>query len=295
MIVTTRLDVPQPFHADALLDFLAAHVVPGVESVTGTVHARSLDLPGGPGVLELDIGPQQVAMTLDVARAEDEVPALAAVRHLLDLDVDPRAVDAHLGADHVLGPLVEASPGVRVPGSVDGYETAVRTVVGQQVSVAGAQTVIGRIVAEHGAPVHGDLARRHGLTHLFPRAQVLAAADPSVFSMPTSRALTVVTLARAVADGAVDLTGATEPEETRRALLALRGIGPWTADYAAMRALKDPDVLLESDLVLRRELERRGVDRTVTTRWSPWRSYAGMHLWRSAAPVLTLRDEPLDT
>lgn len=288
------LAVRRPFHADALLGFLAAHVVTGLEAVTDRTYARILRLPHGPGVVAATLGTDHVGVDLELADGTDRGVALDAVRHLLDLDVDPVAVDTALAADPALAPLVHVAPGIRVPGSTDGYEVAVRTVVGQQVSVAGAQTVTARIVEAHGEPVESDLARHHGLTHAFPDPDVLAEADPVSFSMPRSRGETIGRVAHAVATGELDLRGGADPSAAAAALTSLRGIGPWTADYVRMRALGDPDVLLTTDLVLRRELESRGITPRAAERWSPWRSYAGMHLWRAAAPFLSGDGERID-
>ncbi|MGJ9411242.1 DNA-3-methyladenine glycosylase family protein [Aeromicrobium sp. CF4.19] len=283
----TALRARPPFHAEALLDFLAAHVVDGLETVEGTTYARVLDLPGGPGVVAASLHPGGADCRLELTDPDDESVAVAQVRHLLDLEADPEEIDTALAADPVLEPLVRESPGLRVPGSTDGHETAVRTVVGQQVSVAGAQTVTARIVRAHGEPVVLDLAREHGLDRTFPTPEALAAADPTTYAMPRARAETIRRLSAAVASGAVDLSPGADRVATRAALVELRGIGPWTADYVLMRALADPDVLLATDLVLRRELTARDRTPTDTAHWRPWRSYAGMHLWRAGAPALT--------
>lgn len=292
-VLSLRLPVRQPFHADALGDFLADHAVPGMESGTGHAHQRVLSLPHGPAAVAVVLCDDHVDVRLQLSDGRDEPVAVERVRRLLDLDVDPAAVDTALGADPLLAPLVAASPGMRVPGSVDPYETAVRTVVGQQVSVAGARTVLGRLVAEHGPPVDLPLAREHGLDRAFPPPTALAGLDPESLPMPRSRGRTVARLARAVDTGEVRLDHDVDPDDATAGLLALPGIGPWTAGYVRMRGLGDPDVLLDTDLVLRRILERHGVDVERARSWSPWRSYAGMHLWRShthPAPDATGRD-----
>ena len=278
-----HLPVQQPFHATALARFLADHAVPGLERGDDRSFERVLTLPHGHGVVALELHVDHVAGRLQVADARDVEPAVDRVRHLLDLDTDPEAVDGHLasagrgGSD--LADLVAARPGLRVPGTTDVLETAVRTVVGQQVSVSGARTVIGQLLAAAGAPVDLPLARELGLRHAFPTAEALAALDPETLPMPRARGRTVVGLAHAVASGALDLAPGRDPDDVARALVALPGIGPWTAGYVRMRGLGDPDVLLETDLVLRRILQARGVTPADTRRWSPWRSYAGMHLW----------------
>ena len=281
--VTVRLAVRQPFHAAALLDFLAAHVLPGVEAIDGTTYVRVLRLPHGLGVMALTLHDDHVTCELELADLRDTAVAIGRARRMLDLDADPVAIDTVLGADDVLRELVAAAPGLRVPSHVDGFEVAVRTIVGQQVSVAGANTVLGRHVPTKGTPVDFALASAHGLTHAFPAPEAFAEADPTDMGMPHARARTIVDLAQAVADGKLGLEAGGDRDAVREQLLAMRGIGPWTADYVVMRALAHPDVLLTTDLVLRRELDRRGITPDDTERWRPWRSYAGMHLWRATS------------
>ncbi|WP_210648686.1 AlkA N-terminal domain-containing protein [Nocardioides sp. SYSU D00065] len=285
--VTMRLPVRTPFAGRRLLDFLAFHLVPGVEVAGPGWYARTLDLPHGPGTVRLqlaDLPPSEatghVIAEFRLHDLRDTAAASERVRRLLDADCDPRAVDEHLGADAVLGDLVRATPGLRVPGQVDGDETAIRTVIGQQVSVSGARTVAGRIVAEHGRTLDSHVP---GLTHLFPDAGTLAALDPATLPMPRSRGRALVGLAAALAAGDVVLDRGPDRDDVRHALLALPGIGPWTADYVAMRALGHPDVFLPTDLAVRRVLTDLGGSPD-TERWRPWRSYALMHLWNTLMP-----------
>ncbi|GAA2076572.1 hypothetical protein GCM10009821_14850 [Aeromicrobium halocynthiae] len=282
----TRLPVPQPFAAGELLTFLAAHVVPGVEDVAGTVVTSTVAAPGGPAVVRMDVADRHVDVRWEATDAVDGLWLLARVEELLDLHVDPVAIDTALSTDPLLAPLVEQRPGLRVPGTLDVGATAVRTVVGQQISVTGAATVLGRMAAEHGQRCGLPLARQAGLDRLFPSAETLAEVDPETLPMPRSRGRTVVGLAAALADGRVRLGPREDRADVRRDLLALHGVGPWTADYVLMRGTGDPDVLLTTDLVLRRGLERRGLAPAATARWSPWRSYAGMHLWLADVPAL---------
>jgi AraC family transcriptional regulator, regulatory protein of adaptative response / DNA-3-methyladenine glycosylase II len=279
-----QLPFRAPLAAGALLAWLAARAVPGVEEVDGDVYRRSLRLPGGPGVAELAFDAGHVRCSLWLSDARDRAVAQERCRRLLDLDADPDAVAARLGADRLLGPLVRAVPGLRVPGSVDGDELAVRAVLGQQVSVPAARTGAGRLVAEHGE----QLARPRGaVTALFPSPAVLAALDPERLPMPRARARALVGLCRALADGELRLDPAADPTEARRRLLALPGIGPWTAGYVAMRALGDPDVFLIEDLGVRHGLRRLGGPedpgeaRSRAAAWAPWRSYASQHLWQA--------------
>jgi AraC family transcriptional regulator of adaptative response / DNA-3-methyladenine glycosylase II len=291
--VDLRLPFRPPLAAQALLDWLAARAVPGVEEVAGDVYRRSLRLPRGAAVAELTFEPAAVRGRLWLDDARDEAPAVQRCRRLLDLDAAPAVVAAHLSGDPLLGPLVTAAPGLRVPGTVDGSELAVRAVLGQQVSVAAARTGAGRLAAEHGE----RLAHPRGeVTTLFPSAATLAAVDPARLAMPRSRAEALVGLCRALAGDEVRLDADADRAQTRRALLALAGIGPWTAGYVAMRALGDPDVFLVEDLGVRHALTRLGGPsdpreaRALAAAWAPWRSYASQHLWQApdhASPGVT--------
>ena len=216
---------------------------------------------------------------LHLADRRDRDAAVAGLRRLLGLDADPVAVDAALLADDVLAPLVAARPGLRVPGSVDPFETAVRAVIGQQISVAGARTVAGRIVAVAGEP----LAIAHDvLTHVFPAPDVLARLDPVHLPMPQQRRRTIGELSRRVASGEVVLDR-DEPDLTSAALSTVPGIGPWTVGYVRMRGLGDPDVFLPTDLGVKVGLGVLGIEPARVERWRPYRSYALHHLWSVAA------------
>lgn len=280
--ITLTLALRPPFHAQGLLDFLAPRAIEGVEVVGPRTYARVMTLPHGFGAVELTLHDDRVDAELELTDLRDLATAVHRCRRLLDLDADPVAIDAVLATEPTLASLVEESPGSRLPGQVDGFEVAVRAIVGQQVSVAGARTILGRIARTRGTEVDLELARRHGLTHAFATADSVAAAAPEEFAMPRGRAAAILAVAHAVAGGDLDLDPGADREAVREGLLAIRGIGPWTADYVRMRALGDPDVLLDTDLVLRRVLAREGLDRTRTDRWRPWRSYASLHLWRIA-------------
>lgn len=286
-VMHLRLAVRTPYAGAALLRFLADHAVPGVEVAAGTTYARTLDLPHGPAVVELELGDLAGPGTAFVPAAfrltdlRDTGAAVERVRRILDADCDPVAVGQHLGADPVLGGLVAATPGLRVPGAPDGAELAVRTIVGQQVSVAGARTVLGRLVATHGVPFDCGI---DGLTHVFPAAETIAGIDPEALPMPRSRGRALNTMAAAIVSGEVALDRGADRDAVRDALLALPGIGPWTAGYIALRALAHPDVFLPSDVGLRRALNRLGADADLDSAeaaWRPWRSYASLYLWNS--------------
>jgi AraC family transcriptional regulator, regulatory protein of adaptative response / DNA-3-methyladenine glycosylase II len=286
--VVLRLAHRRPYAAGPLLGFLAARAVPGVEEVTAGTYRRSVRLPHAAGVLALEPHPDDGHVTARL-RLEDQRDLAAAVqrcRCLLDLDADPAAVAAVLGADPLLAPLVRQRPGLRVPGHVDGFELAVRAVLGQQVTVKGARTLAERLVRKLGTP----LAAPDGpLTHLFPSAEAVAGDDLSGVGLTGPRARALRALAGAVADGAVTLDPGADPAETRRALLALPGIGPWTAEYVALRALGDPDAIPLTDLGLRQALRSLGAPQgakalaALAEGWRPWRSYATLHLWAHLA------------
>jgi AraC family transcriptional regulator of adaptative response / DNA-3-methyladenine glycosylase II len=279
-----RLAVRQPFDGQALLGFLAARAVPGVEGVSDGTYRRTLRLPHGAGVVSLAPGQQAVRCTLELADRRDVSAAVERCRRLLDLDADPEAVDGQLGADDVLARLVAARPGLRVPGHVDGAELSVRAVLGQQISVASARTLASRLVLRYGDPLPPALSRP-GLTHLFPAPETLAPLDPAELPMPRARARALTALSSAVALGDVVLDRAADRRDVQASLLDVPGIGAWTAGYVAMRALGDPDVFLPTDVGVRRALQRAGVagpdTATVAASWRPWRSYALMHLWTS--------------
>ena len=274
--VVLQLPVRAPFDAAGLLAFLDAHLVAGVEERVGTTYRRTLRLPHGPGVAALTLSKDTVGCTLRLTDLRDLWPAVDRCRRMLDLDADPQAVAEALGRDPALGEVVRSNPGLRLPGAADGTEVAVRTVVGQQVSVAAARTVTARIVRALGDPL---AASDGGLTHVFPTAAAIAAGEDSVFAMPTSRRQAVRTICAALADGGVTLHPGADREATERAMLALPGIGPWTASYLRLRALGDPDVFLPTDLAVRKALTRLGISPGAADDWRPWRSYAVLHLW----------------
>ncbi len=283
--VALPLPSRSPLDAAGLLAFLGARAVPGVEEVAHGAFRRSLRLPRGAGTVELTCGAGSVRARFALDDERDLEAAVARTRALLDLDADARAIDDVLRADALLGPLVRATPGRRVPGTVDGHELAVRAVLGQQVSLAGAATLAARLVTAHGEPLARPLG---GVTHLFPTAGALAGADPASLAMPASRRRALLGLAGALAAGQIVLDPAACDEASRR-LLALGGIGPWTVAYVRMRALRDPDAFPASDLGVRHALARMGHDgrpaaaERVAERWRPYRAYAVQHLWASLA------------
>ena len=286
--IPARIAIREPFDGAGLLDFLAARAVARVEAVDDRAYERSIALPHGPGVVHIELVDRPagfVPVTFTLADARDLAPALERTRRLLDADADPTAIADVLGADDALAASVLARPGLRVPGHTDGAEIACRAVLGQQVSVAGARTLAGRLVESHGADL--ELAGGHVVDKLFPTAAALAALDPDSLAMPKSRARALIALMGAIDGGDVVLDRSGDRADVRASLLALKGIGPWTADYIALRALGDPDVLLTSDLGVRHGAAALGIDDLDERAlgWRPWRSYALMHLWAASAPT----------
>jgi AraC family transcriptional regulator, regulatory protein of adaptative response / DNA-3-methyladenine glycosylase II len=284
-----RLAVRTPFAGRALLRFLAARAVAGVEVATESTYARTLRLPHGTGIVQLELddhpecGPTAfVPATFRLADLRDLAAAVERVRRLVDADCDPVAIADAFTGDPVLGALVRESRGLRVPGHVDGDELAVRAVVGQQVTVAAARTAAGRLTDHYGECLDSPVP---GLTHLFPTAARLAELEPEELPMPRSRGRALVAVCRALADGELVLDRGADRDDVRRRLLAIPGIGPWTADYIALRALGHPDVFLPADIGIRDALRLRGLDpraaADLAEAWRPWRSYAQLHLWQT--------------
>lgn len=282
--LTVRLACREPFDGDALLSFLALRAVPGVESVDGATYRRSLRLARGLGVVSITVSGDTVSCALTLDDVADAQAAVQRTRRLLDLDCDPATIRDHLSADPLLAPLLLKRPGLRAPGHPDGTELLVRAVLGQQVSVAGARTLAARIVAAHGEPLAEPVG---GVTHAFPSAATIAGLSPQDFAMPRARGAALIDACAKVADGTLVLDAGSDRSEAAAALQAVRGIGPWTAGYVAMRALGDPDVFLPSDLGVHHALAALGVDATprgaaaLAEAWRPWRSYALHHLWAS--------------
>ncbi|PFG18708.1 DNA-3-methyladenine glycosylase 2 family protein [Serinibacter salmoneus] len=313
--IALRLTFRGPLALEPLRRTLRAHALERVEHHSDTGEAmRTLAAPSGPAVARIHLGGVDDGAAHPALRASftltslsDLMPAVGTVRRWLDLDADPALIGAHLGEDEVLAPLVAAHPGLRVPGAVDGAELAICAVLGQQVSLAVARTFQSRIAAAFGAPVPASFTEAttgmpDGEAVTFPTpsrlAEVGAQAIRDAANLTQARARAVHTLASVLAEGVrldtgLRLAPGVDPEATRASLLALPGIGPWTADYIALRALRDPDAFMPSDLVLRKALAAaQGVSlKEMTPRraeaasqpWRPWRSYALQHLWTATA------------
>ncbi len=286
--ISLTIALRAPFDVAHWLEFLARRAIPGVESVADGAYSRVHVTRSGAGRICI----RPVAETSTALVTVENVPpadlfdVMRRARALLDADADPASIVETLRADPALAPLVRKRPGIRLPGAWDAFELAVRAVLGQQVTVAAARTLAARIVQRHGAVLPEALAPE--LTHAFPSADVIAAADLSGIGLPAKRADALRALAAAVVDGRIDFSCA--PGELRAALEALPGIGAWTAQYVTMRALRDPDALPAGDLVLRQML---GDDAPLSARavearaeaWRPWRAYGLIHLWNSAAAM----------
>jgi AraC family transcriptional regulator of adaptative response / DNA-3-methyladenine glycosylase II len=285
--LSLRLPYRSPLDGEGLIAFLGLRAVPGIEEVHEGAYRRSLRLPQGSGVIELRPADGYVHARYWLDDLRDLAAAMQRSRALLDLDSDPLSVAEALGKDTLLGPLVHSTPGRRVAGHVDGHELAVRAVLGQQVSIGGARTLAGRLVSEYGQPLEHPIG---AVTRLFPSIETLAAADPERLAMPTPRRRALLGLAEALTNGGLTLDAGSDRGEARRRLLELPGIGPWTTEYIAMRALRDPDAFLPSDLGVRHALEQLGHDgrpaaaERLAERWRPYRAYALQHLWATLHP-----------
>ncbi len=291
-MLVLRLRFRPPYDAVALGTFLAARAVAGVERQSptgdgGWRHERTIPLPAGPAVVSVEPRPDRMLLRVARVQLRDTAALVAAVRRWLDLDADPEAIAQVLAADPYLADPVAARPGLRVPTTVDPWETCVRAVLGQQVSVARARGLLDRLVERFGATIEGAGSPPDTVTRTFPDPAVLAAAGPEALSaigMPRSRGRTLHALAEGVAGGALSLTGAPR-EELRAQLLTVPGIGPWTTDYIALRALADPDAFPVTDLGIRHGARRLGLPTEPASltahavRWQPWRAYAAQHLW----------------
>lgn len=306
------LPVPEPYDAHGIFRFLAARAIDGMEVAdvdsdpSRLRYARTLLLPHGPGAVEVIAarepdGSWEVHLSLEATSLADVAPAVARIRRLLDLDVDPAAVDSALAEDPHLAPLVRRTPGIRVPGAVDPHELLMRAIVGQQISVARATAHLNRLVEVAGSRWSSSIA---GLERLFPTAAEILRHVPSPVDgepldpdrplrLPRRSVRTVVACSRAVARREIDLHVGADPQRLREQLLAQPGIGAWTAGYVAMRVLSDPDAWLPGDVALLSGARAAGVPLPEGSKaaahralaahasaWAPWRSYAALHLWR---------------
>ncbi len=291
-----RLGYRPPLDFAAMLQFLRRRALPGIEAIDGAVYRRVVGSPGRASVLEVRADPRRPELLLRLGDVDPRsIPDLVRrVRRLFDLDADLRTVHATLARDPLLAGAIERRPGLRVPGGWDGFEVAVRAVLGQQVSVAAATTLASRLVQQFGEPLPG---MPEGLDRQFPSPARLADAPLEGIGLPRTRAATLRALAIACRDGQLDFSSGQGLEDFVQRCVALPGIGPWTAHYIALRALSLPDAFPAGDLVLQQVLGQgvRLSERATEARsqaWRPWRAYAVLHLWHLAANPVQLNGDP---
>jgi len=290
--IKLRLPYRAPYHWDAITAFLAARAIPGVEAATTDSYSRTLDSGAGPGFFVVTRGKGSwLQAEIRVAKTGQLPDVVARIRRIFDLAADPLGIESNLAEDPALADLVRRNSGLRVPGSWDGFELAVRAILGQQISVNAATALAGKFVKTWGAPVNTRVGYPEGLTHLFPRPAKIAALDASeigiTLGMPRARASAIHALASAAASDPALFAPARNLEEAVARLRALPGIGEWTAQYIAMREMREPDAFPHGDIGLLRAFakptdERPGAAMLLRRSecWRPWRAYAAIHLWR---------------
>lgn len=298
--IKLRLGFRPPLDWPLMLDYFRTRAIPGVEVITETTYRRSVSFEGAAALVEASVDPARNILWLRVlADAPFPLAALATrARQMFDLDAEPAVIAAHFAGDVLLGPLVDARPGQRIPGAYDGFELGIRAILGQQVSVKGASTLAGRFVHRYGTPLKqtGFPSKTDGdwPTHLFPTPMQIVQAGVeslSTLGLPSSRAATLYNLAYAIAHEGLDLSPHAPLEETCTELLKLKGMGPWTVSYIALRALRDPDAFPDGDLGLQKAAAPLDAPlggrltakelKTLAQDWRPWRGYAALHLWSS--------------
>ena len=290
-VLTLRLGYRPPYDFAAMLEFLRGRVLPGVEAVDALGYARAVGSAKRPGWLRLDAWPggeHALRLRLHGGDTAQLLRIVGRLRRMFDLDADPHAIGAALCSDARLEPLLRKRPGLRLPSGWDGFEIAVRALVGQQISVAAARTVTARLAQRFGTALAQEPAP--GLSHLFPAPEALADADLGGIGLTRARADTLRGVARALVEGRVDFGSERTLEDFTARWTALQGIGPWTAQYIALRALGHPDAFPAEDLVLQKAATGDGTRmsaKALTARaegWRPWRAYAVMHLWKDSLP-----------
>jgi AraC family transcriptional regulator of adaptative response / DNA-3-methyladenine glycosylase II len=290
--LSVRLAYRPPYDWDAMLRFLERRAIPGVEAVTGNIYRRTIAIGGHSGVISVaPSGGNRVKVDVRFPNMAALPQLIARVRRVFDLAADPDMIGAHLSLDPTLAPLLAARPGLRVPGAWDGFELAVRAIFGQQITLVAATQLLGRLVQTHGAPLPAspeDVEQFEGLSHLFPSPAGLAAANLTALGMPNARAMAVTSLAQAICADPAIFSRTASLEETIAKLRSLPGIGEWTAQYIAMRELREPDAFPAADVGLLRAMAtadgRRPSPAELLSRaepWRPWRAYAASHLWAS--------------
>ncbi len=286
--VTLSLSYRPPLPWEQMLAFFERRAVAGVEEVTDGSYRRSIAIGRAAGTIEVRPGrPGRNEVNVAIHGIEPALlgHAVRRVRRMFDLDADPVVIADHVSLDARIRPLVRASPGVRLPLTWDPFEAVVRAVLGQQISVAGAVTIAGRLAERCGRPIDGGAA----ITRVFPGAAELAGADLGSLGIPAARTHTLAAVAQAVLSGTLRLDASASPEELEEALRSVPGIGPWTAHYVLLRGMGEPDAFPESDLGIRKALDALGYPadpsrrRESLERLAPWRGYAAMYLWQAAS------------
>jgi AraC family transcriptional regulator of adaptative response / DNA-3-methyladenine glycosylase II len=288
--ITLVLPYAPPYDWDAIIGFLAARAIAGIEVIdTAGRYHRSIALDGAQGTVsvEPDGRGRGLRVTIRFPRIQSIAAIVGRVRRVFDLSTDPSAIGEHLASDPLLAPLVTRRPGLRVPGAWDGFEVGIRAVLGQQITVVAAAKLAARLVAAFGDPLDSDVS---GITHTFPEPGKLAGVDLRSLGMPAARAEALSSLAAAAAADSRLFSPSQTLEDAVARLRALHGIGEWTVQYIAMRALREPDAFPAADIGLMRALTRSFGSRpnaaAVLARaeaWRPWRAYAAQHLWTAAA------------
>jgi AraC family transcriptional regulator of adaptative response / DNA-3-methyladenine glycosylase II len=284
-LVTLRLGYRPPYDWDAILSFFAARAIPGVEVVECGRYRRVIALDGATGSVEVALGKNCLVATIRLPQLRALLSVVGRLRRMFDLDADVEAIGAHLSGDAGLAPLVARRPGLRTPGAWDGFELAVRAILGQQITVAAARTLAGKLVKIAGRPMPPTAIGDQALTYMFPTPKQLASADLSNIGMPGARIAALQSLARAAAANPKLLESNGSDDDVLARLLLLPGFGEWTAQYWALRALRDSDAFPAADVGLLRALATNGKrlsPKALTERaeaWRPWRAYAAQHLW----------------
>lgn len=289
--LSVRLAFRPPYDWEAMLAFLAAHAIPGVELVTAGSYRRTIGFGKHGGLVTVIPSAQhRVNVTVRFPDMAALPSIIARVRRVFDLAADPDRIGAHLSQDPALAPLIAARPGLRAPGAWDGFELAIRAICGQQITVPAATRLLGKLVQAYGMPLAAPIPDGEGLSHVFPSPNAFATADPAGFAVPGARARAIVALAQAMAADPMLFSRGASLEQAIAKLHALPGIGEWTAQYIAMRELREPDAFPATDVGLLRAMAdangRRPSPEALLARaeaWRPWRAYAALHLWAAGA------------
>jgi len=300
--VAVKLGYRPPYDWDSILAFLSARAIPGIEAVSRGRYARTIAIGDQRGVLIVEPAAKNCLTAIVRFPNLGSLPAIIArVRRVFDLAADPQAIGAHLSRDKLLAPRVAARPGLRVPGAWDGFELAVRAILGQQITVPAATGLAGKLVSSFGEKIVDRGALDLGLTHLFPTPQQLAGADLAAIGMPSARRMALGALAAAVVADPLIFGPRRSLEAAVAQLRSLAGVGEWTAQYIAMRELREPDAFPAADIGLMRAMrDGRGVRPSAAQllahaeRWRPWRAYAALHLWASEPSASPIEKVPHD-